>query len=250
VSDATQHSTVFWTLAVVAAGCIGFTKAGFGGFGIVAGLLMAQIMPAKESTGTVLPMLIAADVMAIGCYRRHISWKDIRNLLPTTFFGLIVGCFLMSRIPGHLFGHVMGWVIIAMMALLLWQRFDRRVLEQVFNHPVLVWASGLMAGITTMMANAGGPSMSFYLLARRFEKTAFVSTCAWFFFVINLCKIPLSWSLGLISGGSLRLNLILLPAVAAGMAAGRFLMGRTPQQPFEWLVILMATASALRMILS
>lgn len=248
--DATQNPAVFWTIAVIAACCIGFTKAGFGGFGIVAGLLMAQVMPAKESTGTVLPMLIAADLMAIACYRRHISWRDIRNLLPTTFLGLLVGCFLMSSIPGGLFGHVLGWIIIAMMALLLWQRFDRRVLEQIFNHPGLVWTSGLMAGVTTMMANAGGPAMSFFLLAKRFEKTAFVSTCAWFFFVINLCKVPLSWSLGLISGGSLRLNLILLPFIAAGMAAGRFLMGRIPQQSFEWLVILLATASAVRMILS
>ena len=244
------HSAVFWTAAIIAAICVGFTKAGFGGFGILAGLLMAQVMPPKESTGTVLPMLLAADLMAVACYRRHVSWKDIRDLLPTTFLGLIGGWALMKLIPGSVFGHVLGWMILAMMLLLLWQRFDHRVLAQVVHHPVLVWTSGFLAGITTMMANAGGPAMSFYLLAKRFDKMAFVGTCAWFFLINNLIKIPLSWSLGLISGSSLLLNLALLPAVVVGMGAGRFLLGRTPQEPFEWLVILMAAASAVRMILA
>ena len=63
-----------WMLVAVSAFCIGFTKAGFGGFGLIAVLLMAQAFPAKESTGAMLPMLIMADFMAISAYRRHVSW--------------------------------------------------------------------------------------------------------------------------------------------------------------------------------
>ena len=237
-----------WFLAISAGICFGLTKAGFGGFGIVGVLLMAEVLPPKESTGAVLPMLIAADLMAVGSFHRHVSWHDFWKLLPMTFLGLIAGWLLMGRVPAASFGHFLGWLVLAMMALVLWQRFDRRVLSAITQHPLLATFSGFLAGVTTMMANAGGAAMTFYLLARKLDKMAFVGTCAWFFFVTNLAKVPLSWSLGLISAHSLMLNLFLLPAVALGMITGRLLLGRIPQAPFEWMMIVMALVSSLRMI--
>lgn len=236
-------------MAAIAAFCAGMTKAGFGGFGLITVLLMAMVLPAKESTGAVLPLLIAADLMAVGGFRRHVDWREMANLLPTTLAGLVAGWLLMDRIPDSVFGHFLGWTILAMMALVLWQRFDKRVLAGVLHHPVLSNFSGLMAGITTMTANAGGPVMTFYLLAKRFDKMTFVGTCAWFFFITNLVKVPLSWSLGLISRRSLILDLMLIPVVGAGMLLGRFLLHKIPQAPFEWLLVIMATASALKLIL-
>ncbi len=237
-------------MAVIAAFCAGLTKAGFGGFGMITVLLMAMVLPAKESTGAVLPMLIAADLMAVGGFRRHVDRRELLRLFPTTLAGLAAGCLLVDRIPDRLFASFLGWTILAMMGLVLWQRFDKRVLEAVLHHPVLSNCSGFLAGITTMTANAGGPVMTFYLLAKRFDKMAFVGTCAWFFFITNLVKVPLSWSLGLISGRSLLLDLILIPAVGAGMLSGRFLLDKIPQKPFEWLLVIMATASALKLILA
>jgi uncharacterized membrane protein YfcA len=236
----------------VAAFCIGFTRAGFGGFGLIAVLLMAQAFPAKESTGAVLPMLIMADFMAISAYRRHVSWGELWRLLPSTFLGLIAGwllMLLMSRIPDDLFSHFLGWLILVMMALVLWQRFDRRILSGIMHHPVLATGSGFLAGVTTIMANAGGPAMTFYLLAKRFDKMAFVGTCAWFFCITNLVKIPLSWNLGLITISSLAINLMMLPAIVAGMLVGRLLLGKVSQAAFEWVAIIMAIASAARMIM-
>ena len=92
--------------------------------------------------------------------------------------------------------------------------------------------------------------MTFHLLARKFDKMAFVGTCAWFFFLTNLTKVPLSWNLGLISASSLMLNLALLPAVVCGMALGRYLLGKIPQASFDWLLLVMSTAVALRMIVA
>ena len=53
-----------WVLAVAASVCIGVSKTGFGGVGMLAVILMAQIMPARNSTGVVLPLLIFADIFA------------------------------------------------------------------------------------------------------------------------------------------------------------------------------------------
>lgn len=238
-----------WGLALCAALFIGLTKAGFGGFGLLIVSLMAMILPPKESTGAVLPLLIAADLMAVWGFRHHANWKEIRALLPATLPGLIAGWWLLDVIPGRIFGHILGEMILAMMVLVVWQRFDTRVLDAVMHHPVLSGFSGFAAGVSTMMANAGGPAMTFYLMAKRFDKMAFVGTCAWFFFLTNLSKVPLSLNLGLISKSSLMLDLVLIPVVAAGFLIGRKVMGKVSQRYFEWLLVVMATASAIKLIL-
>lgn len=239
-----------WLLAVLAALCCGLTKAGFAGFGLIMVMLMALVLPPKESTGAVLPLLIAADMMAAGGFHRHVNWGEFRKLLPSTFLGLLAGWLLMGWIPDALFGRFLGWMILSMMMMVIWQRFDTRVLAAVMHHPVLSAFSGCAAGVSTMTANAGGPAMTFYLLAKRFDKMAFVGTCAWFFFVVNLVKVPLSLSLGLISRSSLMLDLVLLPAVAVGFLAGKKLLGKIPQGPFEGILVVTATASAIKLILS
>ena len=140
-------------------------------------------------------------------------------------------------------------MIIGVMILLVWQRIDRRVLATVLAHPRLASFSGFVAGVTTMLANAGGPAMTFHLLARNFDKMAFVGTCAWFFFFTNLAKVPISFGLGLITRSSLLFDLLMIPAIALGMVTGRILLDRVSQSLFEVLALLMAIAAALRLIL-
>ena len=53
--------------------------------------------------------------------------------------------------------------------------------------------------------------MTIYLLAARLAKYEFIGTSAWFYCLINLIKLPFSYSLGLINLSSLGFNLILLP---------------------------------------
>jgi uncharacterized membrane protein YfcA len=239
-----------WGIAVSVALCIGLTKSGFAGFGLLIVSLMAMILPAKESTGAVLPLLITADLLAVSGFRHHADWKEIRTLLPATLPGLVAGWWLLDMIPGRIFGHVLGWMILAMMGLVVWQRLDRRVLATVMSHPALSSFSGFLAGLSTMMANAGGPAMTFHLLARRFDKMAFVGTCGWFFFITNLIKVPFSISLGLISRPSLLLDLCLIPAVAAGFLLGKAVLGRIPQGPFDLLLLIMSLLASLKLVLS
>ena len=46
-----------WALAIVAALIVGISKSGIGGLGVLAVVIFALIMPAKQATGTVLPLL-------------------------------------------------------------------------------------------------------------------------------------------------------------------------------------------------
>ena len=88
---------------------------------------------------------------------------------------------------------------------------------------------GISAGFATTVANAAGPVMNLYLLARRLPKHEFVATGAWFFFVVNLVKLPIYAFHGLIDRRSLMFDLALAPSVVAGALLGRALLHRLPQ---------------------
>lgn len=237
-----------WALAVAAAACVGMSKTGFGGLGIVAVLLFAEVFPGKQSTGALLPLMVSADFLGVYFYRRHASWPDLLRLLPATLIGIACGWWLMPKIPDHEFTYFLGWLILALMALTVVQRRFPRLLLAAVHHPLLGLAAGWGAGVTTMIANAAGAITAFYFLARRMEKMVFVGTAAWFYLIVNLCKVPFSVQLGLIDKGSLLNDTLLLPGVLAGGLAGRFFLRRVPQRAFEWITIALASAAALRLI--
>ena len=99
-----------------------------------------------------------------------------------------------------------------------------------------------------MMANAAGPIMVIYLLAMRLPKLAFVGTSAWFFFVVNWLKVPFSANLDLITRESVRLDLMMLPLIAAGSVAGILFLRRIPQKAFNSVVQILAAAAAIKLL--
>jgi uncharacterized membrane protein YfcA len=109
---------------------------------------------------------------------------------------------------------------------------------------------GWLGGSTTMLANAAGPVMTIYLLACRLPKMEFVGTGAWFFFVVNLTKVPFSVALGLITRDSLLLTLTLVPFVILGGFSGRWILQRINQRLFEALLIGFTVLAALRLVFS
>ncbi|MFM8981697.1 MAG: sulfite exporter TauE/SafE family protein [Spartobacteria bacterium] len=238
-----------WIIASLAALGLGMSKSGFGGMAMIGILLMAQIIPARESTGVILPMLILADVFAVRAFHHHAVWRVLWRIMPAAVAGVLVGWVAMPMIPAGLFAPVIGWIVIGLLGLMILQKCSLRLQEIAADHPVIAWPLGVMAGFTTMIANAAGAVMTIYLLACRLPKYEFVGTAAWFFFLINVFKVPFSMSLGLITPQTLIFNAVLAPAVIAGVFAGRYLLGKINQQAFEWLLIAMALAGSLRLAL-
>jgi hypothetical protein len=108
---------------------------------------------------------------------------------------------------------------------------------------------GILAGFTTLVANAAGPLMSIYLIAMRLPKMEYVGTAAVFFMLLNLFKVPFMVKLGLITIASFGFNLVLAPAVFAGALAGRWLITRINQRLFEEIVLAMSAIAGLLLIL-
>ena len=85
-------------IAMVAAVCIGLSKAGFSGISMVSVVLLADVYGAKASVGLALPLLIAADLMAYPAFLKYGSWKPVWKLLPATLVGLLLGWWLLGEI--------------------------------------------------------------------------------------------------------------------------------------------------------
>lgn len=238
-----------WALLAVAALCIGLSKAGFGGFGMLTVLIMAHVLPARASTGVVLPMLILADLFAVASFRHHARWEHLRRLFLPTALGVIGGFVIMPWIPDRRFAPVIGGVVLLMVAIHYAGRLRPNLTASLPESRHFANFIGIFSGLTTMLANAAGAVMTLYLLARRVPKMEFVGTAAIFFFAVNLFKVPFSVSLGLIRSDSLLLNLALAPAVAAGILLGRSGLRHVPQRLFEEILLAFSLIAAIRLLM-
>jgi uncharacterized protein len=234
--------------ALVAAFCIGVAKAGFSGISMVSVVILAEIYGPKASVGLALPLLIAADLMAYPAFLNHGSWKPVWKLLPATLVGLLLGWWLLGLIDDRMARHVIGGCVLFMVAVQALRKIQPVFFDRLAESHGFGAAAGSLGGFSTMLANAAGPVIQLYFLARRLPKMEMIGIGARFFLLVNLIKIPLNAKLALITQGSLLENLKLLPGVVLGIIVGRWLIGRVPQAAFEWMIVLFAFAAALRLL--
>lgn len=239
-----------WVLLYVGAMISGFSKTGIPGISILSVSIFALVLPARESTGVVLPMLIFADMFAYFVYRKNLEWRRVGRLLPGALVGLALGWLALGHVNNQQASRLIGVIVALMLGLHVWRR-ARQAADDTTPPPA--WFGpfiGVFAGITTMVANAAGPVMTLYLLAMRLPKLEFLGTSAAFFLLINWIKVPFIAQLGLITPATLTLNLYLLPAVALGALLGRPIVQRVNQRIFENVALVLAAAAAARLLLA
>ena len=238
-----------WVAVIGGAFAIGMNKGGLAGLGVLPVLIFAMVLKAKESTGFILPLLIVGDICAIGVYHRVVIWKVFWKLLPPTLLGIVVGYFLMDRIPESEFGPLIGWIIMALIALQFMRSTLGAKVDHIFESHSFGVGMGALAGMTTMLANSAGPVANLYFLSVGLPKWNLIGTSVWFFFVINLCKIPFSAQLGLTNATSLSMALMLAPLVVVGAFCGHRLAKIMPQEIFERFLLICTALGALKLIL-
>ncbi len=237
-----------WLALAVAAFGIGITKSGFSGVSMVHVYLFASVFGAKESTGIVLPMLIAGDVFAMTVYGKKANWGYVRRMMPPTLIGVVAGWLLMFRLPEVYYRPLIGLIILVLTAMQIIRIWKEEWLADVPHAAWFAWNMGILVGLTTMLANAAGPVFGLYLLAIGLPKMEFVGTAAWFFLILNIVKIPFSWSLGLIRVDTLTLNAALIPLIAIGLWVGTIIIKRIPQRQFDSLILIITAAASVRML--
>lgn len=267
-----------WLVLVLVALSVGVSKSALPGLSTLGVALVATVLPAKESTGLLLLLLLTGDLVAVSTYWRQADWRLLSRLMLPVVVGVLSGVLFLTRVDDLVMRRTIGLVLLALLAVrgarVLVDRRARtreasaegRLLAAgqasgevvaarrgappapgVRNRAVgLVY--GALAGFTTMVANAGGPVMSLYLLSVGATKLRFLGTAACFFFAVNLFKLPFSIGLSLIDLGTLRTAAVLVPVVLLGAWLGRSLVRRIDQQLFERLVVAVTLVGSLYLL--
>ena len=269
-------TAITWILLMVVASLCGIAKTALPGAATIAVALCAAVMPAKESTGVILLMLMTGDLLAVWSYRRDADFRMLRRLVPAVLTGVGAGALFLHLASNDSTRRLIGVILLLLVAITLTQRrsTSRRAPDgasaaQAPSPPAptletreatttlatsttsgrlarLVYGS--LAGFTTMVANAGGPVTSMYFLACRYPVKAFLGTTAWFFFLVNLVKLPFSISAGLVNTTTMSLTAICAPVVIVSALAGRRLAERMDQRVFEPVIVALTIISALPLL--
>ncbi|WP_329459427.1 sulfite exporter TauE/SafE family protein [Streptomyces sp. NBC_01497] len=299
----------FLALAAATA-LVGFSKTAVSGANTVSLAVFAAVLPARVSTGVLLPLLIVGDVIAVLSYRRHAHWPTLLRLFPAVAAGVVVGTVFLLWADDTVVRTSIGAILLLMAGVTMWRRRTaarsqpaqardprkaqpaqaaaaeaaeaggtpkapeprasrsspasretvqraeaeagagpaaeqreprggvvRGRSEGVKGGRLRARSYGVLGGFTTMVANAGGPVMSLYLISAGFRKWQFLGTAAWFFLIVNVTKVPFSAGLGLIDAHSLLLDAALVLFVLPGAYLGRICADRFNQSLFERLVI-------------
>ena len=236
-----------WQWVMMAAGALlaGFSKTGIPGMGILFVAIFVNVLPVRQATGVVLPMLILGDLFAVALYRRHAQWSHLWRLLPATVAGVVLGWWVLRSLNDGQTARLVGLIMLVMLVVHVWRRGRAGAEAEVAGHAPRWFSAltGLLAGFATQVANAAGPVMSLYLLSMRLPKLEFLGTGAVFFMLINWFKVPFMVQLGMINRETLWLNLWLAPAVIVGALLGRTVLPRINQKGFETAALVLTAAA-------
>jgi hypothetical protein len=164
---------------------------------------------------------------------------------PWAFAGIITATFVGKSISDQSFNRLLAILVLGGIGVLVWQDIRAGKLKI----PESRWFAGgmgLLGGFSTMIGNAAGPVMALYLLSMRLPKNSYIGTGAWFFFIVNVSKVPFHvWSWKTITMNSFLLDVLMIPAIAAGAFMGIWLVRLLPERFYRILVIATTLLSAL-----
>jgi uncharacterized membrane protein YfcA len=237
------QSVTNWVSIFLASFIIGLSKAGLKGIDMMNVTIMAIVFGGKASTGIVLPLLCAADIMAVIYYNRHAEWNHFWKLIPWMFVGILIGVYVGKDLDETIFRRIMAVIIVLTIAIVIALEF--RKTTAVPQNKLFAAGMGLASGFTTMLGNLAGAFSNLYFLAMRMPKNNFIGTAAWVFLVVNYFKLPFQiiyWKN--ISASTLQTDLILLPALIFGFWAGVKIVSRIRDENYRKIVIVLTLIGA------
>lgn len=238
------YSISNWVFILLAAFIVGLSKAGLKGIDMMNVTLMAIVFGGKASTGIVLPLLCAADIMAVTYYHRHAEWPQFWKLIPWMIVGVLVGVFVGRDLNEIIFRRIMAVIIIAAVVIMIASEFRKNVTMP--DNRLFAASLGLVSGFTTMLGNLAGAFSNIYFLAMRMPKNNFIGTAAWVFLVINFFKLPFQivyWKN--ISVTTLQTDLLSLPALILGFWAGVKIVSKIKDDSYRKVVIALTLIGAI-----
>ncbi len=242
-----------WLLGGLCAILVGMAKTGVPGLGIMVVPMMFYVVKSPLSApGTLLPLLCAADLFGVFFFRRHARAWDLFQLFPWVALGIALGTGVLTALQAVSDSWLRALVGIIVLAMVGAHLLRKKVPDAKLVGARHGWRKalifGMLTGFATTVANAAGPVMNLYLLSMDLPKDQFMGTGAWFFFLVNLLKLPIYVWRGMITARSLQIDLCLLPGILLGALIGKRLYERLPQRAFEVVVLTLTVIAGISLI--
>lgn len=246
---------VLYTFLVLSVLISGVVKGGFGGGGaFVSTLILALVMPPAEAVSFMLLIFIFMDHIGMVIYRFKWRFRVVLPLMGYSIIGVMVGWLL--------FDFVDEGVIKLLMVFLVLFYWSSELLSKALRGSVTLLGSsgkggkqrifdlvcGVISGFSSFVANAGGPSVTIYLLSKNLSKSAYQGCSVIFFWWVNLIKLFPFISLGLYDRESIFMAIEMLPVAVVGMALGVYLHKRVSEKGFMIFLKLMLFLVSLKLL--
>ena len=220
----------FMAVAVIGVCLLGISKGGFLGLGVMALPLMSLFVPPLQAAAIILPTAVAQDVVTLWAYWRQWSGWNLKIMLPSMLLGMFVAWLIAASLSAAHIRLAVG-IIATLFVLRYWlgANFERLALRPNAATGVVF---GFIGGITTMLANAGGPAWQMHLLPQKIDKAPYVGTVAVLFAVSNVVKIPGFATLGYVTPDNMLVGCALIPVAVLSNYAGIWLVRRTSNELF------------------
>lgn len=236
---------MFFAAAIPAVFLTGISKGGFGGVALLAVPLMSLVISPLQAAGIMLPLLIFMDALSIWAYRRELSFRNLKSLLPGAVVGIGIGWATAAYTSEDDVRLVVGVIAVVFT---LYMVFFRREAAPAEPNRAKGFFWGGCAGYTSYVAHAGSPPLQVYLLPQKLPKAEYASTAVLFFAVVNLIKAPPYIATGQINLDNLLIGLVLAPLVPAGVWCGVRLNRIISEKVFYRVVYAMAFAIGCKLI--
>lgn len=223
-----EPSVWLWPIAIFVATLTGLGKSGFGMAGGLSVPLLSLVMPPAQAAATMLPLLLVTDLASVYAYRRDWDPVNMKILLPAGMLGIGIGWLIFRLLNDDALRIVLGCIAIGFVL----NTVLRRNMAAAKVSRAKGWFWGTVSGVTTFVAQAGGPPILVYLLPQRLDKRIHSGTLVLFFAFMNYAKIVPYWSLGLFSSGSLSMSMIVIPFGLLGIPLGMWAQNKMSNTMF------------------
>jgi len=220
----------FYILSLVTLFFIALLKGAFGGgFALIGVPMLSLYIPPIQAAAIIAPLVCLMDVFALVAYPPR-TWdaRHLKRLIPGALAGMGIGALLLGKAPDDLIGALVGVIAVAFSAQWLTGRLATRFgwAERAATAAPGLEAGyfwGGVSGFTSLLAHAGGPPLSVYLLPQKLPKTELAGTQTIFFTIGNYAKLLPYLFLGQLDATTLKAVALIAPAVPLGVGAGRLL---------------------------
>lgn len=238
----------FTAVSIIAICLLGISKGGFVGLGVMGLPLMSLYVSPLQAAAIILPTAIAQDTLTLWIYRRRWSGWNLKLLLPSMTVGMGCAWLLAAQLSAAHIRLAVG-LIAALFVLRYWlaARFERYTPKPGTATGVIF---GFIGGITTMLANAGGPAWQMHLLPQKLDRLTFIGTVSILFAVSNVIKIPGFATLGFLTTENIVAGCVLLPIAILSNYAGIWLVRRTSNELFYRIAYVLMFLIALELMRS